>query len=202
MQHVDIGALNKCAGGAGGELWLAALPGTFVHEASPLVHVRRAPGEEGLRGIRSAFTLGGERSFDQDPRFGLIVLTEIASRALSPAVNDPGTAISVIGRLVRILSGWRERPDPKIEYGAVIVPAIEPVEMIEDAFRPIARDGAGIVGVQIRLQKGLQALQDIAPAVFGAAAGEMARDAEARAGDALCDIDRRHLERAARGADR
>jgi uncharacterized membrane protein len=38
------------------------------------------------------------------PRFGLITLSEIASRALSPAVNDPGTAIQIISSHVRLFS--------------------------------------------------------------------------------------------------
>lgn len=52
--------------------------------------------------IARAFLIGDERTFDDDPRFGLVVLSEIASRALSPAVNDPGTAIDIIGTFVRL----------------------------------------------------------------------------------------------------
>ena len=59
--------------------------------------------EDVHKAVAEAFTIGAERTFDQDPRFGLCVLAEIASRALSPAVNDPGTAIDVIGRAVRLL---------------------------------------------------------------------------------------------------
>ncbi|WP_305804424.1 DUF2254 family protein [Stenotrophomonas sp. YIM B06876] len=44
--------------------------------------------------------VGAQRSLDQDPRFGLLVLGEVASRALSPAINNPCTAIDVIGRAV------------------------------------------------------------------------------------------------------
>ena len=45
---------------------------------------------EDAEAIAATFVIGGSRVFDQDPRFGLLVLSEIASRALSPAVNDPG----------------------------------------------------------------------------------------------------------------
>jgi uncharacterized membrane protein len=38
--------------------------------------------------------IGDGRLYDDDPRFGLVVLSEIAGRALSPGVNDPGTAIA------------------------------------------------------------------------------------------------------------
>ena len=56
----------------------------------------------------------GRREADLRPRpvFGLCVLAENASRALSPAVNDPGTAIDVIGRGVRLLA-QRARFDPR-----------------------------------------------------------------------------------------
>jgi uncharacterized membrane protein len=48
-------------------------------------------------------------------RFGLITLSEIASRALSPAVNDPGTAIQIISSHVRLFSLWAETGDGKKE---------------------------------------------------------------------------------------
>jgi uncharacterized membrane protein len=35
--------------------------------------------------------IGPERNIELDPAYGLIVLAEIAERALSPSVNDPGT---------------------------------------------------------------------------------------------------------------
>src|SRR5262249_57112438 len=48
------------------------------------------PGVE--RGVRTALTVGEERTFEQDPALALRVLADIALRALSPAVNDPTTA--------------------------------------------------------------------------------------------------------------
>ncbi len=51
------------------------------------------------------------RTFEDDPRFGLIVLSEIADKALSPGVNDPGTAIDVIGTLVRLFTLWQSPPE-------------------------------------------------------------------------------------------
>ena len=43
-------------------------------------------------------------------------MSEIASKALSPAVNDPGTAINVIGRLVRLLSTWQVSEEVEVDY--------------------------------------------------------------------------------------
>lgn len=185
VQHVDLKQLQECADDLKIKVWLSALPGAFVHEASVLCHVAREVDADAVQRLRSAFTVGAERNFDQDPRFGLIVITEIASRALSPAVNDPGTAISVVGRLVRILARWKDDPEVKVEHQSVFVPPLQPADMIDDAFRPIVRDGAAILEVHIRVQKALHALATICPDVFAAAARSMAAEAMSRAGDAL-----------------
>ncbi|MFC6668701.1 DUF2254 family protein [Marinobacterium aestuariivivens] len=107
-----------------------------------------------------AFVIGGKRTFDDDPRFGLVVLSEIASRALSPAVNDPGTAIDVIGTLVRLFTLWCEEPEeaPTVEFDRVEIPPLQLEDMFDDAFSALARDGAQTVEVCIRLQKGLRSL--------------------------------------------
>ncbi|MFJ9811067.1 DUF2254 domain-containing protein [Streptomyces sp. NPDC101158] len=47
--------------------------------------------------------LGAERTIEQDPAFALRVLVDIAIRALSPAVNDPTTAVQVINYIERFL---------------------------------------------------------------------------------------------------
>ena len=186
VQHVDIEALSECAEDLGAEIWLAALPGTFVHPAEPLLGISEAvPSDEDAGRLRRAFTVEAERTFEQDPRFGLIVLSEIASRALSPAVNDPGTAIDVLGRLVRILSEWNRPADPEPTYMRLHVPPVRPAEMLEDAFQPIARDGASLVEVQVRLQKALTALAGIVPDEFSDAASAMSAEALDRACAAL-----------------
>jgi uncharacterized membrane protein len=98
----------------------------------------------------------------QDPRFGLSVLTEIASRALSPAVNDPGTAIDVIGRGVRIPSLWATPMDAEgeteLNCRRVFAPGLQVDDLFDDFFGPIARDGAALVEVGMRLQKALALL--------------------------------------------
>ena len=169
IQHIDMAALQDCAEAIGGRVHLLCLPGTFVAKAAPVLLLEGAPlPKDQAAKLARAITIGDARTFREDPRFGIIVLTEIASRALSPAVNDPGTAIDVIGRHLRILSLWREPVAAEPDYPDVLVPRITAQDLIEDAFRPIARDGAGLVEVQIRLQKILTAVQNAAPAAFEA----------------------------------
>ncbi len=165
VRHLDVAALSECADTCGGELFVTTLPGTFVEPSRPLAwSIDIAPAH--TDDVRKAFTIGNERSFDQDPRFGLTVLAEIASRALSPAINDPGTAIDIIGRTVRVLSIWvngeREQKN-EVSFRRIHVPEVSIGDLFDDLFNPIARDGAAFVEVQIRLQKALRALATMDP---------------------------------------
>lgn len=199
IQHVDAEALSECAEALGAEIWLAGLPGSFANPAEPLLGMSGAlPCEETTRRLRKAFTVKSARSFGQDPRFGLLVLSEIASRALSPGINDPGTAIDVLGRLVRVLSNWQRPTDREPAYPRLHVPPVRPTDMLEDAFQPIARDGAALVEVQVRLQKALAALAGIAPDEFSDAATAMSVESLERAYTGLAsDVDKARVAAAA-----
>ncbi|MEN5027859.1 DUF2254 domain-containing protein [Pseudomonas sp. Ps21-P2] len=102
VQHIDVQALGEMARQGEFNVYLEILPGTFVHEGMPLAILVRLDGDASAAPlavagkIRGALTIDVRRTFEHDPRLGLSVLSEIASRALSPAVNDPGTAIDVI----------------------------------------------------------------------------------------------------------
>jgi uncharacterized membrane protein len=56
--------------------------------------------------------IGGERSFVQDPAFGFRQLVDTAIRALSPAVNDPTTAVQAVDRISDLLVAAGSNPDP------------------------------------------------------------------------------------------
>lgn len=182
VQRIDMAALQDSAEALEAKIYVVQVPGSFAHTGEPLVMVSGAePQEAEARAVRAAFSIERERNFYEDPRFGLVVLSEIASRALSPGVNDPGTAIAVIGRLARILALWREPSDATVEFPDIYVPPIEPREALEDAFRPIARDGASIIEVQLHLQKALLALSKATLAPFRAAVVASSAYALARA---------------------
>lgn len=174
--HVDMPALQKMAKASGGAddrplVRLDVLPGSFVHRKRALAWLspQILGGKEGkdcLATACKAFTIASARTFDQDPRFGLSVLSEIAERALSPAVNDPGTALDVLGRQFRVLELWQERKDVTPEFPLVAVPGLSMQDLLEDAFAGIARDGAATVSVQLRIQKLLMALAQSCPDLF------------------------------------
>ncbi len=170
VQLIDTAALQALAEKMHSRISIEALPGTFSGPGRVLAYVSTQPGEQSdidtstvdTSEFAKAFLIQEKRTFDEDPRFGFIVLSEIASRALSPAVNDPGTAIDVIGSMVRLFALWStpiaEDEKRSIVYDRVAVPEISLKDLFDDAFTPIARDGAGIIEVGIRLQKAFQAL--------------------------------------------
>ncbi|MBF9042053.1 DUF2254 domain-containing protein [Rhodobacterales bacterium HKCCE4037] len=180
VQHIDMGKLNTWAEENGAKIWLAVLPGDFVYSHAPLLHVLGAdPGEADCQLLCDMVTVARRRSFDQDPRFGMITFAEIASRALSPGINDPGTAIAVIDRQLSVLTEWRMREGPEVDFDAIHVPSVEPGDMLDSAFRPIARDGAGHSEVVVRLILALKALARIGPDAYGDAADRLIDEIEA-----------------------
>lgn len=191
VQHIDMQALSKLADRIDGEIHLLLNPGAFVYRDTTIAYLDPGKAElpedaEPEEAVRLAITIGSERSFDQDPRFGLVVLSETAQRALSPAVNDPGTAIDVIGRATRLLSKWSEPVEEREpQFPRVFIPALTEHDLFEDAFMTIARDGAAQVEVQLRLQKSLAALGRLGSAEFRAAARRQALLALSRAEKAL-----------------
>jgi len=191
VQRVDIAALQACAEQVQGRVVVAALPGAFAVPDRALAYVSADAGQESepnLEEVVRAFRIGEDRHFDDDPRFGLVVLSEIAGRALSPAVNDPGTAIDIVGTLVRLFVLWNEQPETAnscVQYDRVEVPEISIRDMFDDAFTSIARDGAGAVEVAVRLQKALGTLASIGDGAMREAACSHARLALARAERAL-----------------
>ena len=62
----------------------------------------RADAGSGAR-PRRVFVLARQRTIDQDPAFALRMLVDIAIRALSPAINDPTTAVQALDRIEALL---------------------------------------------------------------------------------------------------
>lgn len=160
IQHIDMEALQTQAEAHECELFLHQLPGDFCDSIMPVLSSSRALTDQAAAQVLDAISIGGERSFAQDPRYGLIILSEIASRALSPAVNDPGTAIDIIGTGLRVLMQWARAPLPSAapRYSRVFVPPVATASLFHGFFTPIARDGAGMVEVGIHLQKAFASL--------------------------------------------
>ncbi|NLZ94314.1 MAG: DUF2254 domain-containing protein [Bacteroidales bacterium] len=149
---------------------LNCMPGTFVSPDKVIAYIVSANKEipiDDKEKLSKAFIIGKSRSYYDDPRFGIIALSEIASRALSPGINDPGTAVSIINSYVRLFYLWFKKndndPSSDVKYRRIEVPEIEASDIFEDAFRPISRDGAGNIEVMLRMQKALTSIHSFVP---------------------------------------
>ena len=190
VQYLDMQRLGRLSEERGVSIHVASLPGAFTVQGRPLAMVSGAFDEDLARDIRKAFAVGDARTFEHDPRYGLVVLTEIAVRALSPAINDPGTCIDVIGTVVRLISGWseariRQTGHAQIDYPHVFVPGLDEADFFDDVFPLIAREGAHMREIGIRLQEAFDALAMIDFPPCRTAANRHARMALERAVEAI-----------------
>lgn len=181
IQTINLQSLQDYA--AKHELFITVmcLPGSFVTSNHPIAYLSKKIESDK---IEDYFVIGHNRSFEEDPRFGLIALSEIASRALSPAVNDPGTAIAILGTYVRLFSCWEKplaKSEEAITYDRLNLPLIQCEDLFDDAFRPIARDGANNIEVMIRLQKSLHMIAKSGNKELSSCALSHAKDALERA---------------------
>ncbi len=191
VEHIDVAALDKLAESNGARVFIESMPGSLVHPTRPLFHVEPSPDEETAEKFRKCVSVGNDREFEQDPRFGLIVLSEIASRALSPAVNDPGTAIAVLASGLRVLLAYAEAHDDEhaAQFLHVHAPDFDIDALFSSFFDPIARDGCSLVEVQTRVLVVLEALAARSPHLFGTAAAASAVKAAGRSSLAMTATD-------------
>ncbi|HEY7261005.1 MAG TPA: DUF2254 domain-containing protein [Trebonia sp.] len=91
-------------------LELTVAVGEYLAHGTPVALVHG--GELAERDVTRFCLISGERTFVRDPAFGFRQLVDVAIRALSPAVNDPTTAVQAIDRISDLLAITGSRPDP------------------------------------------------------------------------------------------
>ena len=142
-----------------------AVGDTLVDDAVLLrVHGGRRPLAE--ISLRQAIQAARERTFDQDPKYPLRLLADIAIKALSPAINDPTTAVQALDQIEDLLRRLGRRV---LDAGCVkddqgIVRLIFPTPTWEDylalAFDEIRQYGVSSVQVMRRLRSALTGLAE------------------------------------------
>ena len=83
--------------------------GDFVAAGSPLFLIYGGKGGPSASALCQSVALGQERTMEQDPAFGFRILVDIASKGLSPAINDPTTAVLAIDQLHHLLRSVGDR---------------------------------------------------------------------------------------------
>jgi len=141
--------------------------GHFVPAGVPLMLVCKGQrlGAQGRAALLDAFDFGPSRTLQQDVEFGVLQIVDIALRAVSPAVNDPSTAISCVDQLSRILIRFASREPPQSflyeppEVFRVSIVWTDFERLLDAAFEQTRMYSKTDVAVSLRM---LRALSDIA----------------------------------------
>ena len=161
---------------------LGVQEGDFVHPRLAMMEVYGArPDDDGLANLGATVVTGFERSHEGDPRLAVVLLAEIACRALSPGINDPQSALACISSLGSLLALAGERPPGRYPPSRSADGRVEFVRpdfaaMLERAYRPVMRDGAAIAEVICGIAEELRRLAaGVAPEYLDLLTAEAAR---------------------------
>ena len=169
IRYIDVKHLIELARDRRVSLYLQRRVGQFVPAGAPLLRVskpERVPPDQEQHLI-AAIDIGPTRTLQQDIEFGVIQIVDIALRAMSPAVNDPSTAISCVDQLSRIMICWIGRAPPPTHYYApphvlrLVVSWMTFDGLLDTAFEQIRHYAAADIAVSLRL---MRAFNDIAGA--------------------------------------
>ena len=83
--------------------------GHYVAPGAVTIRLIGAEREPDPRSARRVPVLARQRTLDQDPAFALRMFVDIAIRGLSPAVNDPTTAVQALDRIETLLLELHDR---------------------------------------------------------------------------------------------
>ncbi len=148
IDGIDARRLAELARQHGCVLRLCVPVGTYMVRGSDLLEVYGGTAPEAADLLR-ALDCYAVRTLYQDPCYGVRQLVDIAIRAVSPAVNDPTTAVQTLDRLHGILRAIADRPDPSGVYldtaGTIrlVLPVPDWDRVFDLAFTEIALYGAG-----------------------------------------------------------
>ena len=154
LQQLDEHGLAGWAAEHETAICLLVRPGDHVFPGAPIA-LMMPPVEGAGDAIRNATALGSQRVSSSDLSFAVRQLVEVAVRALSPGINDPHTAISVLDRLGAVLCEikplylptgvWTEQGHP-----VLVVPHIQYDQLVNIMFHMIRQNAAGNTSVLMR----------------------------------------------------
>jgi uncharacterized membrane protein len=157
LQFIKHQNLVRLAAEADAVISLEHRPGHFLvrgHRFATVWPAQAAPVVR--RKLGRAHIIGSHRTLTQDVSFGIDQLVEIAIRALSPAVNDPFTAMTCIDwlgeNLCKITSRWHPARAHRDNNGYIRVISAEPAydRLVQRAFEKIRQSSLGMPAVMIR----------------------------------------------------
>jgi len=158
LEAVRLEQLVRLASSCDGRIDVVAAVGDTIMEGIPLLHVFGAQQRVDEQELRDALELGEERTFEQDPKYAIRLLVDIAIKALSPAINDPTTAVQALDQIGDLLLRLGSR---RLEVGSfrddsgrvrLVIPFPSWDDFLHLAFEEILSCGAKSVQVMRRMK--------------------------------------------------
>jgi len=172
--RIDIDGLVKLARQADCTIVVDCAVGDTLLEDMRLLHASNVTSKLSETELRKFIHLGDQRTFEQDPKYPLRLLVDIAIKALSPAINDPTTAVQAIDQIEDLLARLakcdleRSRAFDQDGILRVIFQMPDWADYLTLAFDEIRQYGANSIQVMRRLRS---ALADLVEAVGSDRAG-------------------------------
>ncbi|HSV22955.1 MAG TPA: DUF2254 domain-containing protein [Xanthobacteraceae bacterium] len=169
IAKLDIESLVRLAQRANGTIVMQFAVGDTLVVDTVLLQVHGAEDRLSETELMRAIHLERERTFEQDPKYPIRLLVDVAIKALSPAINDPTTAVQTIDEIEDLLRRLGRR---KLDAGYAIdgkgaLRLVFPMPTWEDylalAFDEIRQYGATSVQVMRRLRAALAGLTESLP---------------------------------------
>lgn len=169
IQSLEIARLAALAEQVNGVIEILSAVGDTVVATRPLLQVYGGSQAIEERDLKNAIRTGTQRTFVQDPKYSIQLLRDIAIRALSPAVNDPTTAVQALDQIEDLLLRLGRR---RLEIGEVhdssgrlrlVIPVPTWEDFVDLAFSEIRFYGRESIQVMRRMKALLGDLIDALP---------------------------------------
>ncbi len=194
IQALDIEGLVAQARQADAVIEVLSAVGDTVLELTPLLRVRgaRQPLDER---ILTNIEAGDERTFQQDPKYAIRLVVDIAIKALSPAINDPTTAVQALDQIEDLLLRLGQRD---LDIGAfnddagrlrLVVPFPTWDDFLLLALDEIRACGASSVQVMRRMMALIKNLTEVLPAARTTALQRWERRLQSTIARSFADLD-------------
>jgi uncharacterized membrane protein len=167
---VNLDLLKATAERASGVIEVVPQVGDFVAVDEPIFNLYFGDRSIAEETLRASVALGSERTMEQDPTFAFRIVVDIALKALSPAINDPTTAVLAIDqihRMLRLVGKRNLRTDELLDASGhlrVIFRTPNWEEYVHLAFSEIRSCGSNNLQVVRRLRAMIENLVQTLPA--------------------------------------
>jgi uncharacterized membrane protein len=198
VQAIEADMLLSLAQAANARIEVVVAVGDTVMDSTPLLRVYGTGTPFADRALRATICVGQDRTFEQDPKYALRLLVDIAIRALSPAINDPTTAVQALDEIGDLLLrlGRRSLATAPLRDSSgairVVVPRPSWEDFLQLALDEILAYGASSIQVMRRMNALLSELTATAPESRHHAVEYWRRRVEASINSHFADVDERH----------